>query len=42
LARPPEMDELTKKEEMEDKKSLSVRGGILFPGQNADATLETS
>jgi len=27
------MDELTKKEEMEDKKSPSVSGGILFPGQ---------
>jgi len=27
------MDELTKKEEMEDKKSPSVSGGILFPGR---------
>jgi len=27
------MEELPKKEEMEDKKSPSVSGGILFPGQ---------
>jgi len=29
----PEMDELKKKEEMENKKSPSASGGIIFPGQ---------
>jgi len=37
---PPEIDELTKKEEIKDKKSPSVRGGIiLFPGQGTPMQL---
>jgi len=33
------MDELTKKEEMDDKKSPSVGAGILFPGQRTPMQL---
>jgi len=33
LPEPPEMDKLTKIEEMEDKNSPSVSGDILLPGQ---------
>jgi len=39
LPGPPEVDELTKKEEMEDKKSPSVSGGILLPGQRTPMQL---
>jgi len=42
LPGPPEMDDLTKKEEMEDKKSPYVSGHPSPRTEDADALLETS